>query len=333
MNLTEKLQLAYYKIRSSRRILVVGHTSPDADAIASVGAIIDIGLTLGLEVSAFAEKKMDKVFDFIPHSSLVSSVPPKELNIFDAIIILDCGAISRTALEHQIRELIKENSRPYIIEIDHHVPQDAYADLEIRLPDKASTTEIIYHLLMANQLPVTKILADCILIGLMTDTGHFLHANSSREALSVASEMLLYGASLSNIINNTVNNKSFVSLKVWGQALEKMTLDKKTGLAATALSSHDLKDLIETSEEVFDPEVFGDIVSFMSRLDGVRVSLLLRENGGIVKGSLRTTRDDIDVSKIAGNWAGGGHQKAAGFALPGRLAKTENGWKVIRSIT
>lgn len=331
MNLIEKLQLAYYKIRSSRRILVIGHTSPDADAIASVGAIIDIGLTLGLEVTAFADKKMDKVFDFIPHSSLVSSIPPGELDVFDAIIILDCGAISRTALENQIRELIKKDARPYIIEIDHHIPQEAYADLEIRLPNKASTTEIIYHLLVANQLPITKVLADCILIGLMTDTGHFLHANSSREALSVASEMLLYGASLPNIINNTVNNKSFLALKIWGQALEKMILNKKTGLAVTALSSNDLQELMEISEGDFDPEVFGDIVSFMSRLDGVKVSLLLREGGGMVKGSLRTIRDDIDVSKIAGNWSGGGHQKAAGFSLPGRLVRTDNGWKVIKS--
>jgi len=73
--------------------------------------------------------------------------------------------------------------RPYLIEFDHHQPQEAYADLEIRLPDKASTTEIIYHFLQANNLPISKLLANCILIGLMTDTGHFLHANSSRKRL------------------------------------------------------------------------------------------------------------------------------------------------------
>ena len=337
MNLSEKLQLAYYKIKSAKKVLVVGHVFPDADAIASVGAILEVCDFLKVEAHGFTDKKTLGSFSFIPQASRISAVPPPDLLDFDVIVILDCGSIGRTSLEDRIRLMLKLekegglSKRPYIMELDHHEPQEPYADLEIRLPDKASTTEIIFHFLQANKHQITKSLADCILIGLMTDTGHFLHANSSRAALAVASEMLLRGASMPNVISHTVNNKSYASLKIWGRALESMTLNQDTGLATVALTKDDLQDISGFHQEMADSDIYGDIVSFVSRLEGVRVGLLLREEGGRVKGSLRTATSDIDVAKIAQNWNGGGHKKAAGFSLIGRLVKTANGWKVVTS--
>ncbi|MFA6995387.1 MAG: DHH family phosphoesterase [Patescibacteria group bacterium] len=339
MNLQEKLQLAYAKMQGAKRILVIGHTSPDADAIASIGAILEIAANLGLESYAYADKKPAGAYHFIPNEGLIVDEEPADLLAFDLIFILDCGSISRTGLEARIRTLIKAAQegrvlkRPYLIEFDHHQPQETYADLEVRLPDKASTTEIIYHFLQANNLTVSKSLANCILIGLMTDTGHFLHANSSREAISVSSEMLLRGASLPKIINYTVNNKSFSALKVWGRALENMQFNQETGLVSSALTAVELAELLPPEENTPSVDLFGDIVSFLSALSGVRVALFLREEEGRVKGSLRTNSEEINVARIAQNWGGGGHKKAAGFSLAGHLVKTEGGWKVARLST
>ncbi len=337
MDFTLKLQLAYQKISQAKKILVVGHTSPDADALASIGAIIEIARIFNSEVYAYADNKQIGVYDFIVNEELVSSREPENLKDFDVIIILDCGSISRTGLELRIRNLISSagkgliKSRPYIIEFDHHEQQEAYADLEIRDASKASTTEIIYHFLKVNGLMITKKLADCILIGLMTDTGHFLHANSSQEALAISSEMLMRGAALPKIINKTVRNKSFSSLKVWGQALENMKYNHDTGFVSSALSESELSILLSPEERDSQGDLFGGIVSFLSCLSGVRVALFLREENGKVKGSLRTNLDDIDVAQLAGNWGGGGHKKAAGFSVEGKLQATENGWRIIKN--
>ena len=67
----------------------------------------------------------------------------------------------------------------------------------------------------------------------------------------------------------------------------------------------------------------------MSCLSGVQVALLLREENGRIKGSFRTNSDEIDVARLAQNWDGGGHKKAAGFSIVGHLQATETGWKVI----
>ena len=336
MNLLEKLQLAYHKIRAAKKILIVGHTSPDADALASIGAMIEISTNCGSEIFAYADKKIPGAYDFIPNEDLVFGQAPDDLKNFDVILILDCGSISRTGLEERLRKLKKVAQDgaltvlPYIIEFDHHLPQEDYADLEIRLADKASTTEIIYQFLKVNNLEITRSLANCILIGLMTDTGHFLHANSSREAIAVASEMLLRGASFPKIIQHTVYNKSFVSLKIWGRALENMHFNPDTGLASSALTANELKELLLPAGGETDADLFSDIASFLSTLSGVRVALFLREEGNRVKGSLRTNDDEADVAAIAKNWGGGGHKKAAGFSVEGRIAKTETGWKIVK---
>ncbi|MDP2944044.1 MAG: DHH family phosphoesterase [bacterium] len=335
MNLTEKLQAAYNQLRLAKRVLIVAHTSPDADALASVGAMIEVARFLKLDIYAYVDKKPEGVYGFIPNEALVFSKEPEDLRQFDVILILDCGSISRTGLEARLRALLKAESegriveRPYLIEFDHHPLQEDYADLEIRLPDKASTTEIIYHFLKANNLEITKELANCILIGLMTDTGHFLHANSSQEAITVSSEMLLRGASLPKIIGHTVNNKNFVSLKVWGRALENMHFNAATGLISSGLTASELIDLLGP-ETAVSLDLFGDIVSFLSTLADVKVALLLREEGDKIKGSLRTNGEEIDVAAIARNFGGGGHKKAAGFSLAGRLSRTATGWKVIK---
>ncbi|NCO00078.1 hypothetical protein GW920_03060 [Candidatus Falkowbacteria bacterium] len=337
MNLSEKFNLAYTKMKAARKILIVGHISPDADALASVGAIIEIMHNIGsADIYAYADGKPQDDFNFIPNEKLISSLPPADLNIFDVIVILDCGSLVRTALATEIRELSRvggaddpDATKPYIIEFDHHQPQETYADLEIRLPDKASTTEIIYGFLRANDLEITKPLANCIFIGLVTDTGHFFHTNSSPNALAVASEMLLFGAFLPTITNHTVNNKSFLTLKIWGRVLDNMFFNPDTGLLVSALSAKELKTLmLETDELKASTDLFGDIVSFLSTLQGVRVALLLREEGDRVKGSLRTGANNVDVAEIARSFGGGGHKKAAGFSLAGSLVKTTVGWNV-----
>lgn len=337
MDFKAKLQLAYRKLLAAKRLLIIGHTSPDADALASVGAMIEFAESLGLGVYAYADRKPQGAYNFINNEHLISVEEPADLRVYDVILILDCGSLARTGLELRLRNLIvavkekKISERPYIIEFDHHEPQDSIADLEIREIDKAATTEIVYHFLKSNNLPISKTIAENILIGLVTDTGHFLHANSSREALAVSSEMLMRGASLPKIINRTLHNKSFAALKVWGRVLENMKFDANSGFASSALTELELSELLTPEEKQAQIDLFGDIVSFLSCLSGVRVALLLREENGRVKGSLRTTAEEVDVAKLAQNWGGGGHKKAAGFTIEGKLKETETGWKIVKS--
>jgi phosphoesterase RecJ-like protein len=163
----------------------------------------------------------------------------------------------------------------------------------------------------------------------MADTGNFLHANSSFDALAASSQMLLKGASLLKISSRLRGVSSLPSLKVWGKVFEKIKFKQDTGLISSALMKKDLDELLTIEERVKVADIFGDIVSFMSYLSDVKIALLLREDDGRVKGSLRTNYDEVDVSLIAKNFGGGGHKRAAGFSVEGHLEETEDGWKVV----
>lgn len=335
MNLENKYKLAYAKLINAKQVLVIGHTSPDPDALSSMGAILQLLQEEKVSSLAYAHDKIDALYSFIPHEEKVTSIKPGNIDEFDVIIILDCGAISRTALESELRATIekrKENnlSRPFIIEFDHHEPQERYADLEIRLPDRASTTEIIYEFFQANKREINKVIANCILIGLMSDTGHFIHPNSSSKALAVSSQMLLYGASLQKISKYIQGESTLPSLKIWGKVLSTLKLDPKTKFACVALTEEDMQEFKVEQESASISTIFGDIVSFISYLSGVKVALLLREEKGMVKGSLRANNGNIDVAHLASLFGGGGHKRAAGFSIKGKLKETKSGWKIIR---
>jgi bifunctional oligoribonuclease and PAP phosphatase NrnA len=333
MNLKKKFQLAHSKLMSAKSVLVVGHISPDPDALSSIGAILELLIEKGVPFQAYADDKIEGLYSFIPHEDLVSNEKPLDLSIFSTIIILDCGSISRTGLEKEIKNIKEENGRhnkPYIIEFDHHQPQDQYADLEIRLPNRASTTEIIYEFLENSGHEINKTIASCILIGLMSDTGHFVHPNSSFQALEVSSEVLLKGASLQKISSYIKGESSLPALKIWGRVFSRLKYNKNTKFASAALTREDFDDLNLMQNKSKLADIFGDIVSFISYLPGVNVALFIREEEGRVKGSLRANNGDVDVSHLARIFGGGGHKRAAGFSIKGELKETKDGWKVVK---
>ena len=72
----------------------------------------------------------------------------------------------------------------------------------------------------------------------------------------------------------------------------------------------------------------GGVIDLLNAVPDTKFSVLLAEDGkGNIKGSFRTRRDDIDLSALAANFNGGGHKKAAGFSIPGRIHK-EITWKI-----
>ena len=336
MNLEKKYETAYEELVSAKRVLVVGHISPDPDALSSIGAILEFLIKKNISFQAFAEDKVEGLYSFIPHDDLILKTKPEDISIFSTIIILDCGSLSRTGLDKEISVLLSKTkggkSKPYIIEFDHHQRQAVFSDLEIRLPDRASTTEIVYEFFQANNEEINKVIADCILIGLMSDTGHFVHPNSTFKALEVSSKMLLKGASLKKISSYIKRDANLPALKIWGRVFSRLKFNQETGLACAALTEEDLHDLDIIKNRAKLADIFGDIASFVSYLPGVSVALLLKEENENIKGSLRANNGDVDASQLADIFGGGGHKGAAGFLVSGKLKEIDNGWKIIRTI-
>lgn len=339
----EKFKQVWQRILSADRILLVSHINPDVDALSSLGVLMDVLKNNNKEFLALADKKSDDYY-YLPHfEDIISSkedlkkeiskkfnsnlnVADDFLKYFDLLITLDCGSIERTSIGDNIYLSIDMMTDLFIVEIDHHIPVKTYANIEIKIPT-ASTTELLYYFLKENNIKINKNIANCILAGIMTDTGNFLYSSTSDNTLKISAEMMSLGAQFPKILNNTWRNKNFEEMKIWGRALDNLKINKKYSIAYSVLSYEDLESFEDKSSEIF-----GDIISFMSNLSSADFVMLIREEErGKIKGSFRvgSSDKDVDVAHLASFVGGGGHKKAAGFSLEGSIVELDNSFKIV----
>lgn len=313
---------ALHKIFKADNILLVTHNRPDGDALASICAMSELLSGMNKKFTAYCEDPAPKHYNFLPHvEKIVTDKNKLNFAQFDLIIALDCGSLSRTML---VAEIENRDKNQFVIEFDHHPKIADYSDLEIRYTESSSTAEILYHFFKTNNIKFNKNVANCILTGILTDTGNFLYPSATDETIKIASKMLLRGARFPVILEHTWRNKSIGGMKIWGKAMNNLKINKKYNFAFTILSR---KDIIK--HKASDEDLEG-VAGFLSSLSGVKALLFLREEkNGKIKGSLRTAHPDIDISGLAAKLGGGGHPKASGFVLDGQLEETKTGWKII----
>lgn len=301
------------------RVALITHKRPDGDAIGSLLALAAYVGRLGKNVHSYCVDEVPGVLKFLPGVDAVKKPGDDFWKQASAVIMVDCGDVSMAG--PAIREDVLGR---VILNIDHHVSNPRYGAVNVVRNTAAATAEIIYRFFAEDGFVIDKDTATCLLCGVYTDTDAFTNLGTTPESLAVSSELLKLGANFRDITANTMRNKSLSSLKLWGRALERLRLDPRKGIAVTVLKDSDF------GECEAEPDDAEGVASLLNHLADVKMSMLLRElPDGTVKGSLRTTHELIDVSQVAKLMGGGGHAKAAGFTVKGRITETEHGWKII----
>jgi phosphoesterase RecJ-like protein len=245
---------------------------------------------------------------------------PIDFSDFDLIVVLDCGSLSRTKIDDLI---INRNKNQFVIEFDHHPKVDDYADLEIREPKAAATAELVYHFFKENKIYLNKIIANTLITGVITDTANFLYPQTSEATIKAASDLVRLGAQLPRITNSTLRNKSLEAMRLWGRIMADLKINPRYNLAVTILPKEEFEKFNIDTEEL------EGVSGFLSNLKGVTGVVFLREEGdGFIRGSLRTSHPTLDISKLARLLGGGGHAKASGFAIKGKLKLINNNWHI-----
>jgi len=290
--------------------LIVPHQDPDGDALGSVGAITQYLKNLNKNIMVFcATDSVDK-FNYIPNIHLIDSDKAKfdDLSI-NTIIVLDSGDLAYAGIDRHI-----QRHHTTIINIDHHQTNKEYGKYNLVNKHAASTTEIIFNYFKANNIKLDNTMATALLTGIITDTGNFTNSATTVSSINTASQLLQNGANLNLINKRTTQNNTINILKLWGIVLDRLEYDANHDIAYTYLTQTDFK------EHNTDEKEADGIANFMNTIGGVKIGLFLKEtNDKKIKGSLRTTEDDVDVALIAQKMGGGGHKKAAGFAVEGTI--------------
>ncbi len=308
-------------IAGASHVLCVCHRNPDGDAL---GSLLAIGLLLEQQfpektVTFHCKDPVPSLFHFLPGAFRVQSPPVLPDPAQSLFIFLDCAEPKLTEMHETLPQLFDGTYRSIVI--DHHYRNPLFGTVNFVFPDAASTCEIIVTLAAAFGWRITADIATCLLTGVYTDTGGLLHSNTTANVYRTVAELLRHGARRQQIVTAVFRTAKLSTLRLWGRVLEKITLTEEGG-AISAVTEGDFRATGADYSEL------TGAIDYVNAVPGMRFSLILSEKGGKVKGSLRTLRDDVDVSAMAGKFSGGGHKKAAGFALDGHL-KPEVRWKVV----
>ena len=281
-------------------IFITGHINPDGDAL---GASFCLKLLLDNE-------NIDADIDFDIATSLPTNLDhlPYELitkNIktsYETVFIFDCGNPSRLGKYEDI--VLKANN---IIVIDHHI-DPTFGTVQIVDPNAASTTQVLFRELVKEKYKINKAMADCLLTGLITDTGRFQYPNTTTEVFTIASELLSNGADLSSISENIYGSIEFNALKLQSEIINRIEFEKDIQFTYSTIYQNDYKKYNISPEET---DFMIDVVRLVK---GANIALLLKEQiDGSFKGSLRS-RNNFNVQEIASIFNGGGHKAASGFS-------------------
>jgi len=289
------------------------------DIDGSQNFVITVNLTEGVEVDKLRYTVEDNKVNIIvmPKSGVIR---PEQIafgdtgHAFDLIIAVDTADLP--LMGQFYTENIDLFTSVPILNIDHHISNTNYGQLQMIDTTAASATEVLYDFFIHEQQfrdKITPDIATLLLTGLITDTRSFQNPNTTPRSLEVAAELLERGARQQEIVQHIYKTKPLSTLKIWGRALNKIQIDRSAGIVWSTVSREDLAEMEATSKETAG--ILDELISTIPDAD-IHILFTEVEEGGF-KASMRSSAG-VDSSSIAGKlFGGGGHPRAAGFRVKG----------------
>ena len=200
--------------------------------------------------------------------------------------------------------------------IDHHISNENYANEVIVFPNASSACEIIFDLLDIDK--IDKDIAEALYVGMVTDSGVFKYEQTSRSTMEKAGRILDFGIDTAYIIDGVFYQKTYRQNQIMGRILlESMLL--MDGKCILGYCTKKLMDFYNVTKEDMD-----GVVEQLRLTKGVECAIFVYETDDqVFKVSLRSKKI-VDVSTIAVHFGGGGHKRAAGFTMNGKLHSIVN---------
>jgi phosphoesterase RecJ-like protein len=299
-------------IRRNKKFLVTTHTNAEGDALGAELAFYWLLRRLGKEVVLVNEDTVPAQYNFLPFFEWIRILNKRSMRLnFDCLAVLDCSELSRTGEVYRLNTFGAE-----VLNIDHHISNTLFGDVNWVRPATSSTCEMIYWLYKALKVPLDHRVALLLYTGIMTDTGSFRYSNTSSAVHKISAELLSYGLDVPGIYRRVYENIDFEYLRLFSRILPAMRRELQGKVIWFKID----KALLRQPERLgFD--LSEHLLNFARAVKGVEVCALFKENLGNkdeVRVNLRS-QGKVDVNKIALQFGGGGHKTASGITVKGKL--------------
>ena len=315
-------------INGVKSIAITCHMSPDGDAVGSSLALCHVLRRLGKDAVVVTPDMVPRSLLFLPDVRGVITFTQTEararraIETAQLIFCLDYNSLHRI---DKLGQVVMSNSCPRIL-IDHHTEPEQMFDVMVSFPDASSTCELVYRVLMQMQLLrlVDRWAAQCLLTGMMTDTGNFSYNCEDPDVYEIQASLMRRKVGRQTLFNMAMNTFSADSIRLQGYALsQKMRLYHEQHASLIVLSADEIKHF---NYNRCDSE---GLVNKPLAIPEVRWSVFLREDPDYIKVSCRSV-GDFDVDQICKKYFnGGGHVNAAGGEFYGSIEQAVNTFEQI----
>ncbi|MDR0370569.1 MAG: DHH family phosphoesterase [Prevotellaceae bacterium] len=307
----ENIAKAKRIIAHSERFVIVPHVGPDGDAMGASLGLWHYLTAIEKEAVVIVPTDFPDFLKWMPGCRRViiyehqKETAVQLIATADVIFTLDFNAIARCG---DMAETVLQALSIKIM-IDHHLYPDNFANIIISHPEISSTSELIFRFIirMGDFPKIDRSCAECIYVGMMTDTGNFSYNSNNPGIYLIVAELLKIGINKDAIYNNVYGAYSVSRFRLMGYTLhKKMKIYPKYRTALLTLSAKEMTNFDFTT---------GDTEGFVNMplsIKGIEFSVFMREDENKIKISFRS-QGTFPANKVAKDvFDGGGHLNAAG---------------------
>jgi bifunctional oligoribonuclease and PAP phosphatase NrnA len=295
-------------IENKNKFGITTHIKPDGDGVGSSLGLCWLLRSLGKSAEVMVRGEIPASYRSLPGADAIRDVEQLDQD-YDAVFVIECSDLDRPG--------IKGLEKQFTVNIDHHATSAHFGTINWIDSTASAVGEMIYNLCKAIGGRVTREIAECVYMALVTDTGSFHFSNTTDRTLKVASELIKAGAKPADISEAVYNNYPWSRIELMRQVLSTVKRDD-SGRIAT------LRQTLRMREQA--QAVDGDNNGFVNIPLAAREVLAvvyMREVGeNEYRVSLRS-KGDINVARVAEKFGGGGHRNAAGLRIEGEWDEKE----------
>jgi len=303
------LKDAILAINNSTNIALIAHIMPDGDTLGSCVALKRVLEIIGKKVDSYCQDPIPDVYNFL-EGTREFKIPDEHVIQYDLVISVDCSDKDR--LGYLCSVLFDKAVKT--MNIDHHISNTMYADINIVDSNASATGELIYELILESGAEPRGEIAAALYTAISTDTGSFCYSNTTSRTHYIIAKLLEYGVEVDRLSTILFKQHSLAWTRLLGKALNTLEMHLNGKVSVIQISKEMIDEVAAREEDT------SGIINYAKDIEGVEVAILLKEGKDAVKVGLRS-QSMIDVSEIARQFGGGGHVRAAGCSIEASLEK------------
>jgi phosphoesterase RecJ-like protein len=292
------------QIHQNSRFVILGHTSPDGDAIGSCFGLAFALEKLGKNVTVVLEPYPQK-YDILPGRKFLFTGELEQLN-FDVLIALDCADVNRLGSGQLLFKRAK-----HTVCIDHHETNAGFAKYNYIEPHASSTSELVFKLIEKLTVPCADIAAN-IYAGIVSDTGGFKYNSTSKSTMEIAARLMEMGISFTEIYNKVLHEHTFAAAKAKEIAIKNAKLIYGGRIIYSHITN---EELTAVGANTFDLD--GVVEYLLSTRDAEIAAFIYEKQAAELQSKVSFRSLGPNMGAIAAAMGGGGHRMAAGCTVAG----------------